>query len=236
MAPPVVDAPLSALASLAHLAHDADEVHRLASAARALSPGAVSRVLRVASPRGAVDAGLFAAVWIADWASYAAPSDRVTRDRLASAFARAPSAFTAYVGEAAGEAAGAASPVPVGYAAAFAMSAAEYDALTAAPERWASRAVEARGEVAEGEPAYLFNYGVTPPLVGTSVARTLVLDLAARLHRAKPSALLAITVSHDGARVARRFGLTLRGSLATSPPEEVYAGRFALPDGRASSG
>jgi hypothetical protein len=230
MAPPIVDAPLSALASLARIARDADEVNRVALAARALPLGALARVLRVASPQGALvaDPGLFAAVWVADWATYSAPSDRVTRARLASAFARAPAAFTAYVGEAVGDGSSDVAPVPLGYAAAFAMSAAEYEALSASPERWSSRAVEARGELAEGEPAYLFNYGVTPALVGTPVAQALVLDLAARLHRTKPSALLAITVSQDGARVAQRFGLTLRGTLATSPPEEVYAGRLTL--------
>lgn len=79
----------------------------------------------------------------------------------------------------------------------------------------------------QGSFIYLFNYSIIPALRGTAHSRTLIKNYASELNAIPSLGLAAVTVSADGARIARKFGLTERGSMThDGEPEQVYAARL----------
>jgi hypothetical protein len=75
-------------------------------------------------------------------------------------------------------------------------------------DRWPEEAETLTSVPVEGSSSiYLFNYSVDPRLKGSGVSRALLWELAAEVRAERPTVLCAATVSEDGERVARRFGL-----------------------------
>lgn len=160
------------------------------------------------------------ATWAADWSAYDADDDRVDHVRLAFVVGLFPSGFTLYtVADTDG------ARVPVGYAGWYPVTANTLTLLTNHPEE-----VSHRGQippVSAVDPAgalYVFNYSVVAPLRRTIVSRTLLTELSATLDAQPCRRRCAVTVSDDGARVARRLGMTHRADLVVGASmEQVYA-------------
>jgi hypothetical protein len=79
-----------------------------------------------------------------------------------------------------------------------------------------------------GNYLYLFNVSIVPPLRGgTAQSRLLMQRYAADLAGVKKLGMAAVTVSEDGARVSRRFGLEQVGRMMfEDEPEAVFAVRY----------
>ncbi|MCA9554757.1 MAG: hypothetical protein KC933_32305 [Myxococcales bacterium] len=160
-----------------------------------------------------------AAVLLADWASYPAPVDQVSLARLTRVLDAFPRGFRTWwldhpeLG-----------PVPVGYSGWYPIAPELFERLRLSPESITDRGeVLPLGEASDERALYLFNYSVIPQLRGGPVAGELLRALANDVAMAPHAGLCAITVSEDGARVARRFGMTRKGACVVDGVEEqVY--------------
>lgn len=156
------------------------------------------------------------ALMLADWRSYTAPDDRVSYPRLRRAAQGFPEGFRSWWLPFAGD-----HWEPVGYSGWHPISSATFEALehsTSAEDR------DVPPEQTRGtEPlVYLFNYSVAPFLRGSETARRLLRALKLDIKACKPQGLAAITVSADGERVARRWGLARKSA-------GIYTTRFNNP-------
>jgi hypothetical protein len=163
------------------------------------------------------------ATYLADLASYPAPGDQVSFERLAYAMASFPHGFRTYWAELDDE------RWPVGYAAWHPMQARAFDDFVERPATLRDRRVVPAPLATDARPyVYLFNYSVAPAFRGTALSSALVKRLAADLEAVRPAGLAAIVVSDEGRAVAERFGLCETGMLPHDGAiERVYAGRFA---------
>lgn len=152
--------------------------------------------------------GLVGATFAADLASYDAPADQVSFDRLLDAMRVFPRGFRLW-----GATIDGAGWTPLGYTGVIPIAAATFarfeagSASLAGPPTAALPAVEPGGSF-----LYLFNYSVVPGLRGTPLAARVIKALAEDVARTPHLGLAALTVSGDGERVARRFGMEARGA------------------------
>ena len=155
--------------------------------------------------------GIVGATFVADLACYAEPSDQVRFDRLVDVMRAFPSGFRLWGARLSG--AGSAW-VPLGYTGVHPIAEATFARIEAGAVSLAGPAITSLPAVEEGGSfLYLFNYSVVPGLRGTSMAARLVKALAEDVARTPHRGLAALTVSHEGRRVAERFGMTARGGI-----------------------
>ena len=160
------------------------------------------------------------AAFAADWACYSKQTDRVEFARLAYATATFPVGFRVWFCRLEDGC-----HTPVGYSGWFPISANVFLLLLQRPET-----VGRRGLVTPlprlDEPAYvyLFNASIVPQLRGGSPQSTaLMRRFAEDIGGVRKKGLLSLTVSEDGRRFSRRFGMTQKGSIATDgEAEDVF--------------
>jgi hypothetical protein len=151
------------------------------------------------------------AILLADWLCYTKPEDRADAARLMATVKAFPPGLKLY----------ATPETPVGYAAWYPVDKTVFDRLAQQPQKLTHRGQIA--PVAASDYLYVFNYSVVPDLRGSQVAARLIKTLAADIAAQKPKGLSAVTVSDDGARVAKRFGMVHRGQMThDGVPEDVY--------------
>jgi hypothetical protein len=159
------------------------------------------------------------AAFIADWASYPRDADRADFARMMSLVAVFPAGFRVWMADVGG------ASLPVGYTGWYPIPAHVFDTLRHKPDVITHRRqiVPLTAMEPGGTSLYLFNYSVVPQLKRTPCSATLLRALADDLRRIAPKGIAAITVSEDGARVARRFGLSHRGEMHSEGEiEQVY--------------
>jgi hypothetical protein len=72
---------------------------------------------------------------------------------------------------------------------------------------------------------YLFNYSISPELKGTVYSRTLIKEYTAEIGKISYQGLFCATVSPDGIRVAKKFGMEKIGALKSddgSDSDDIY--------------
>lgn len=152
----------------------------------------------------------------ADFAIYDPDEDRVDFPRLNHVLAAFPQGFRLWWTPAA-----AGGFVPVGYSGWYPIAPAVFERLATRPASVTDRGEMAPAPLGPAPIVYLFSYGVAAPLRKTDVARRLLAALADDIRLAQPGGLAAITVSEDGARVARRFGMKASGNVSVGGGAEV---------------
>jgi hypothetical protein len=171
------------------------------------------------------DAGwrrLVMATFAADLASYPAPVDQVNFERLAYVMHTFPSGFRVWFVRLGGE------WRPVGYSGWHPIAEVDFARLEKDAASLRDRFVRPLAGFQEGPRlAYLFNYSVAPAFVRTKLSADLVKTYAEAVLDKRPEGLAAVTVSEQGASVARKFGLSHVGDIhiGDAPPEAVYVGR-----------
>ena len=164
-------------------------------------------------------------VFVADWACYSRPVDRVDFPRLLSILAVFPQGFRLWLGRLPDG-----KRVPVGYSGWYPIDRYAFDRLRSDPGGIGHRRniVPLRSAETDRRRAYLFNVSIIPPLYRSRQSALLMKSLAEELKAAQVSDLAAIAVSEAGARVVRRFGLEYTGELmCEGEREQVFAGPFA---------
>ncbi|MEP7122982.1 MAG: hypothetical protein ABJE95_18790 [Byssovorax sp.] len=164
--------------------------------------------------------GLVGAAFVADLACYAEPADQVSFDRLEGAMRVCPQGFRVWGARAGG--AGSAW-LPLGYTAVIPIAATTFAWFEEGTASLTGPVITALPEIEPGGSfLYLFNFSVVPSLRGTTMAARVVKALADDVARTPHRGLAALTVSGDGERVVKRFGLSARGSAGH---ETVFACR-----------
>jgi hypothetical protein len=207
-----------------------ERVH--AHATRGVDPAAALRPLARGDGAGPGHTGRLAAcALVADWACYTAPVDRITVPRVAHAAGTFPHGLRVWVGRLADG-----SPMPVGYTWWHPIARAVLDRLAARPET-----VTDRGEAAPiadlgpqckatGADLLILNASIVAPLRGPHGSHRLMRALADDLAAVPKTGLAAFTVSADGARFCRRFGMVHTGDARIDGvAEAVYVRRSIVP-------
>lgn len=178
-----------------------------AAAAGSVAGAGMRAVDAAAAGAGVHGPRLLPALLLCDWACYPRPQDRVEPGRLREVVEAFPAGFRAYFARFA--AAGDPGWLPVGYSGWFPIAEETFRLFRAGSPRLADRRrIRPLSSLSpQGDFLYLFNYSVLPALRGTACARRLLGELGIEIGRTAIRGLCAITVSEDGARVARRFGM-----------------------------
>jgi hypothetical protein len=161
------------------------------------------------------------ALFAADLGCYVAKVDQVNFERLVYVVHSYPQGFRLWFGRTAAD-----GWVPVGYSGWYPISEASFELLERRPgslrDRMIVPAVDARPRF-----AYVFNYSLTRPWRRVPFSRRLLASLDKSLPRQLLEGIATITVSGDGARVARRFGMAPSGTFVIDGSEEqAWAGRI----------
>jgi hypothetical protein len=166
------------------------------------------------------------ATFMADVASYPAPVDRVSFDRLAYVMHAFPTGFRVFWAQD-----GDGRWWPVGYSAWYPMYASAFALFVDDARALRDRMVVPATSPAGGRPlVYLFNYSVAGTLRRTALSSSLIKRLAADVAAAHPAGLATIAVSADGCRVAERFGMRRTGAMTLDGADEVvFAARIGSP-------
>lgn len=143
------------------------------------------------------------AVYQIDLACYEDPDDQVDYERLELVMKAFPEGFRLWwhrvddIWQLAG------------YTGWYPMSEEQFTTFKNSPETVKNRRVVPE----RGSPyLYLFNYSVLPSLKKQPLTKLLLTRYAEDITKQKPKGLACITVSDDGARVAKRFGMEQSGS------------------------
>jgi hypothetical protein len=168
---------------------------------------------------------LAVAALLADWACYEKPADRADFARLVYVLACFPAGFRVWMCRL---------PdglyTPVGYTAWYPIVPEVFDFALSKPESITHRGfmMPLRALQAGGSYLYLFNVSIVPRLRGATAQSRLLMQLyAADLAAVKKLGMAAVTVSEDGARLSRRFGLAQVGLMMfEDEPEAVFAVRY----------
>lgn len=169
-------------------------------------------------PDSSVWADYLSACFSADWACYTAPVDRADQDRLFAMINGFPAGFTLYLARAAGRL------MPVGYTGWYPIARSVFHAMATAPETLAGRgAMRPLPQFSPGDPVYMFNYSLVPPLHKTAASRQMLSFYADSMNALPHGGLAAVTVSEAGARFATRLGLSPAGLLIhDDDAERIY--------------
>lgn len=165
----------------------------------------------------------FAAVLFADYACYPSPPDRVRPDELQAAMDAFPQGFRSWwldYPESGWS--------PVGYTGWYPIPPSEFEKLERGGASMTDRTVKPIGGAPPANPfLYLFNFSVLAPLRGGPGARQVMQTLISEFEPLEPRGLSAITVSDDGARVVKRFGMRCTGRLPSEqgPGDRIYVVR-----------
>lgn len=155
------------------------------------------------------------ATYVADLASYEKPVDQVDFNRLLYVMNAAPGGFRVWWIKPKGQ-----EWIPAGYTGWYPMLSTMYNVFKCAPETLVDRTVV---PTKDSKLLYLFNFSVAEQLKKTALSRALMTQFAQDIERQKAEGLACITVSEDGARIAKRFGLKQSGYLTIEGSKEgVY--------------
>jgi hypothetical protein len=165
---------------------------------------------------------LVVSAFLADWACYRAPVDRVGFDRLLHVMHVFPAGFRLFWARMPE-----AGWLPVGYTGVHPISAATFEVLSAGAPGMRERAAMPTAALEPGGSfLHLFNYSIIEPLRGTASSKRLVRGLSADVEAIAWEGLSAFVVSRDGRRVAERFGMKRSGTITVEGSEEhIYIGR-----------
>jgi hypothetical protein len=182
------------------------------NAAQGISAIDPDNIFCLTAPADDAERARFAgALLLADWLCYTAPEDRADARRMMGTVAAFPSGFRLYTTRS----------LPVGYAGWYPVHKTVFEMLAHQPQT-----LTHRGQITPAgtsEYLYLFNYSVIPQLRGSCTSSLLVKTLATDIAKQKPKGLCAVTVSEDGARIAKKFGMIRRGQMThDGVPEDVY--------------
>ena len=164
-------------------------------------------------------AGLF----LADWASYEQPADRADFARLLYVVACFPRGFTLWMcrlpdGQF----------TPVGYTGWYPIPGSVFEVMCSDPGTITHRGFMGPLRALEdhGSYLYLFNASIVPALRGTKQSRALMYSYARTIARIEALGKAAVTVSPDGVRASRAFGLSHVGNMTFEGEiEQVFAVR-----------
>lgn len=158
---------------------------------------------------------LILACYLADLACYPNEFEQVSLSRLAQAICVFPRGFNLLWVQT-----GRDSYLPVGYTAWHPISETQFQVLTQKPAKSShQKTLPGPPPDPEGKFLYLFNYSVTESVKKTEASRVLIKNYAKALPSAK--GLSCITVSQDGARIAKKFGMTPARTLRVCGKKEV---------------
>jgi hypothetical protein len=163
-------------------------------------------------------------VFLADWACFSRPADRVDFTRLLTAIAIFPQGFRLWVCRLSDG-----RSIPAGYSGWYPIAKTTFDRLCYEPE-----SISHRGEMVglnngspKGQYIYLFNISIIRQLHRSAQSRALLTRLRNDLNAAKALGIATVAVSEAGERVARRFGLEYTGDMVfCGEREKVFAARF----------
>ena len=103
---------------------------------------------------------------------------------------------------------------PAGYSGWYPMGESTYECFAKHPEKLVDRMIVPHTYSAEQKPyLYLFNYSAIPALKKSSFAKALIKEYVQDISQQNARGLACITVSADGARIAKRFGMSCAGYL-----------------------
>jgi hypothetical protein len=160
------------------------------------------------------------AVFFADLISYENPVDQVNFERLLFVMHAFPQGFRVW-----GIKLTDGKYWPVGYTAWYPMSEMMFEIFQKSPEKLKDRTVVPDAKrVKEKKYLYLFNYSVVPALKNTALTKQMLQRFDQDIKSQSPSGLACVTVSADGMRVAKRFGMSHTGDFDIDGSiENVYA-------------
>lgn len=153
----------------------------------------------------------------ADHACYTKPADRADFPRLQKVMTAFPEGFRLWTCQ---------TPegktTPVGYTGWYPIARDTFNRLHERPET-----IKHRGEIMpfrDSRLLYIFNFSIIEPLRGgTPQSRLMMQTLAQDIAGQNPDGLAAVTVSEDGVRAVRRFGMEYRGDMTHEGDSEgVY--------------
>src|SRR5262245_65153468 len=150
------------------------------------------------------------AAFLADWACYEKPAHRVGFTQLMYVTSVFPAGFRVWMCRWPDG-----SWVPVGYTGWYPLAEPVYLTLAKSPAsaNYRGAAVPLRTLAARGNYLFLFNYSIVAPLKTSPESRMMMKSFAEQLATIDTAGMAAVTVSEDGSRVARRFGLQYAGDM-----------------------
>ncbi|MHB8270254.1 hypothetical protein [Bradyrhizobium sp.] len=159
--------------------------------------------------------------FLSDWACYSEPADRVDFSRLLYVTGTFPHGFRVWFcrledGEF----------TPVGYTGWYPIASSIFELMLEKPETITHRGFIAPLPKLElASYLYLFNASIVPQLRrGTAQSSLLMRRFCEDLGNVQKRGLVSVTVSEDGARFSRRFGMTHMGTMTVDgTAEEIYA-------------
>ena len=161
-----------------------------------------------------------AGVYLADLACYTNPADQADFPRMLSVTAAFPQGFRLYMAQMANG-----HNLPIGYTGWYPISDNVFDVLHNNPQQFTHRGMITPLKQFEENKSklYLFNYSVVEPLIGSDTSSQLVKYFAQSLADFPNAGMAAVTVSENGQRVAKKFGMVYTGDMThDGEAEGVY--------------
>ncbi|HEV8051307.1 MAG TPA: hypothetical protein VGP47_02350 [Parachlamydiaceae bacterium] len=177
-------------------------------------------------PFGRYESGLWRkfvlATFFSDYVSYSHPIDRVNFERLLFVMHAFPEGFRTWWTKLSDG-----NWWPVGYSGWYPMLETAFELFEKSPHKLKDRMVVPSSSIdREGAYLYLFNYSVAPLFKGSVLPKMLIKALSEDIKAQNGRGLACVTVSEDGVRVAKRFGMAYAGDLVLDGSiEAVYAVR-----------
>ena len=164
-----------------------------------------------------------AAIFLADWACYEQPADRVDFARLLYVLGCFPTGFRVWMCRLSDG-----QYTPVGYTGWYPIPRTVFEVVYAAPDSITHRGF--MGPLRELQPGgsylYLFNASIIPGLQRTKQSSMLMYSYISAIAKVKTLGKASVTVSEDGARVSRVLGLAHIGKMTfEGEVEQVFAVR-----------
>jgi hypothetical protein len=162
------------------------------------------------------------AALVADWACYTDPAAKESYPHLLRVVSTFPAGFRVWLHQYSED-----TYIPVGYSGWHPIPEAVYSKLHDTPEQITNRdqIMPIKGLEHDCNYAYIFNISIIQQLQKTTISKSLIKTLVDDLQKQPLAGLAVITVSPDGQRIARRFGLHQTGSITHhGQKEEAFAG------------
>lgn len=147
------------------------------------------------------------AVYFADLVSYKNPIEQVNFDRLLFVMHAFPQGFRVWWIQVSDL------WLPVGYSAWYPMLESAFELFKRNPERIKDRMVVPAPSIEKSPYLYLFNFSAMPSLKGSLLTKQLIKHFIQEIQNFGYSGLACITVSEDGARIAKRLGMDHTGNF-----------------------
>lgn len=159
------------------------------------------------------------ATFLADLVSYPAASDQVDFSRLVFVMNAYPEGFRIWFvryGDGAWR--------PAGYTGWYPMLDTMYETFTDSPEKLKNRMVVPHVQGRDAAALlYLFNFSVHAGFKKSPLSKALMTKVSEDIAKQKARGMACITVSDDGIRIAKRFGMHCRGYITCDDaPEGVF--------------